>query len=219
MPNADLAFGVLTTELWSSAGAALGAQGIPAARSPRARPSSRARLSSAAATGSPRRSRPSAVHGLLAPWVLHTGLGPDARCLGVHDPGDRGRDRARRHACAEGAVGSKLVERSLGHRARRQAGRSRRAQTSSRSWSRTGARPASAWRTDRLVRASKAVVANVTPTTALRPPARGPPCLLRRSRRRGGSATAAARCRSTSRSTSRRAGRATSGSGARRSST
>jgi phytoene dehydrogenase-like protein len=76
-PNADLAFGVLGTELWSRDGLKLG---LRAYRRLGARglvefagtvlASSRDWLTS---TFDSER-----AHGLLAPWVLHTGLGPDA---------------------------------------------------------------------------------------------------------------------------------------------
>lgn len=81
MPNADLAFGVLATELWSPAGAGLALKALR-------------RLGRGGAvefTGAVLTScrdwltetfRSPAVHGLLAPWVLHTGLGPDAASSG-----------------------------------------------------------------------------------------------------------------------------------------
>jgi phytoene dehydrogenase-like protein len=77
LPNADLAFGVLGTELWSRDGMRLGLRtyrrlgrrgtvefvgGVLA--------SSRDWLTQTLAS--------ERAHGLLAPWVLHTGLGPDA---------------------------------------------------------------------------------------------------------------------------------------------
>ena len=81
MPNADLAFGVLGTELWSRAGAGLGVKAY--------RKLGRRGLVEFAGTlltscrdfvtetfASPQ------AHGLLAPWVLHTGLGPDAAASG-----------------------------------------------------------------------------------------------------------------------------------------
>jgi phytoene dehydrogenase-like protein len=81
MPNADLAFGVLGTELWSTSGAGLGAKAY--------RRLGRRGLVEFAGTllttcrdfltetfVSPQ------AHGLLAPWVLHTGLGPDAAASG-----------------------------------------------------------------------------------------------------------------------------------------
>jgi phytoene dehydrogenase-like protein len=81
MPNADLSFGVLTTELWSRAGARLATRAY--------RRLGRRGLvefgGSVLATArdwlteiftSPR------THGLLAPWVLHTGLGPDSAVSG-----------------------------------------------------------------------------------------------------------------------------------------
>ena len=80
-PNADLAFGVLGTELWSPAGAALG---LRALRRLGRRglvefagdvlKSSRDWLGQTFAS--------ERAHGLLAPWVLHTGLGPDAAVSG-----------------------------------------------------------------------------------------------------------------------------------------
>jgi phytoene dehydrogenase-like protein len=81
MPNLDLAFGVLSTELWSPAGVALalkayrrlGKRGL-AVFGGRLVQSSRDWLTET--FESPR------AHGLLAPWVLHTGLGPDAATSG-----------------------------------------------------------------------------------------------------------------------------------------
>ncbi|HEX7084401.1 MAG TPA: NAD(P)/FAD-dependent oxidoreductase [Gaiellaceae bacterium] len=80
-PNADLAFGVLGTELWSRHGAALalrayrrlGRRGA-AAFAGRLLVSARDRLEETFAS--------ERAHGLLAPWVLHTGLGPDAAASG-----------------------------------------------------------------------------------------------------------------------------------------
>jgi phytoene dehydrogenase-like protein len=80
-PNADLAFGVLGTELWSKAGLGLGLKayrrlGRPgaAAFAGRVLSSSRDWLEETFAS--------ERAHGLLAPWVLHTGLGPDAAASG-----------------------------------------------------------------------------------------------------------------------------------------
>jgi phytoene dehydrogenase-like protein len=80
-PNADLAFGVLGTELWSKDGLALG---LKAYRRLGRRglveftgdvlASSRDWLTSTFAS--------ERAHGLLTPWVLHTGLGPDAALSG-----------------------------------------------------------------------------------------------------------------------------------------
>ncbi len=80
-PTADLAFGVLGTELWSKAGLGLalrayrrlGRRGA-AAFAGSLLVSSRDWLT---ATFESER-----THGLLAPWVLHTGLGPDAAASG-----------------------------------------------------------------------------------------------------------------------------------------
>jgi phytoene dehydrogenase-like protein len=81
MPNLDLAFGVLATELWSPAGVALalkayrrlGMRGL-AEFGGRVVQSSRDWLLER--FESPR------AHGLFAPWALHTGLGPDAAASG-----------------------------------------------------------------------------------------------------------------------------------------
>ena len=81
LPNADLAFGVLGTELWSPAGLALGAKAVR--RLGRAGvvaflgevlQSSRDWLETTFAS--------ERAHGVLAPWVLHTGLGPDQATSG-----------------------------------------------------------------------------------------------------------------------------------------
>ena len=81
MPNADLAFGILGTELWSRAGARLalkacrrlGRRGVAAFTGELVQ-SSRDWLTQTF--------RSERAHGLLAPWVLHTGLGPDAATSG-----------------------------------------------------------------------------------------------------------------------------------------
>jgi len=80
-PNADLAFGVLGTELWSKHGLALalrayrrlGRRGLVEFAGD-VLVSSRDWLTQTFASGR--------AHGLLAPWVLHTGLGPDAAASG-----------------------------------------------------------------------------------------------------------------------------------------
>jgi phytoene dehydrogenase-like protein len=81
MPNADLSFGVLTTELWSAAGARLalqayrrlGRRGLVEFTG-NVLVSARDWLTETFASPQAR--------GLLAPWVLHTGLGPDAAVSG-----------------------------------------------------------------------------------------------------------------------------------------
>jgi phytoene dehydrogenase-like protein len=80
-PNADLAFGLLGTELWSAAGLALAAKALrrlgragTAAFAGELLQSSRDWLEQTFAS--------SRAHGVLAPWVLHTGLGPDAATSG-----------------------------------------------------------------------------------------------------------------------------------------
>ena len=79
--EAELAFGVLGTELWSGAGAnlalkayrRLGRRGLVAFTAGLVQ-SSRDWLTDTF--------RSERAHGLLAPWVLHTGLGPDAATSG-----------------------------------------------------------------------------------------------------------------------------------------
>jgi phytoene dehydrogenase-like protein len=80
-PNADLAFGVLGTELWSKAGLGLGMKAYRrlgrrglAAFVGELTVSSRDWLTNTFES--------ERTHGLLAPWVLHTGLGPDAAASG-----------------------------------------------------------------------------------------------------------------------------------------
>ena len=80
-PNADLAFGVLGTELWSPSGLAFGAKVVRrlgrngfAAFAGDLLQTSRDWLQQTFES--------ERAHGLLAPWVLHTGLGPDAAASG-----------------------------------------------------------------------------------------------------------------------------------------
>jgi phytoene dehydrogenase-like protein len=80
-PSADLAFGVLGTELWSPAGLALGGKAVrrlgragAVAFLAEVLQSSRDWLETTFAS--------ERAHGLLAPWVLHTGLGPDQAASG-----------------------------------------------------------------------------------------------------------------------------------------
>jgi phytoene dehydrogenase-like protein len=81
MANADLSFGVLGTELWSPGGLSLGRKALRRL----------GRRGLLVYTGSMLSScrdwlgdtfRSDATHGLLAPWVLHTGLGPDQATSG-----------------------------------------------------------------------------------------------------------------------------------------
>jgi phytoene dehydrogenase-like protein len=80
-PTADLAFGVLGTELWSRDGLGLGVKSLRRL----------GRQGAVEFTGNMLVSSrdwltqtfvSERVHGLLAPWVLHTGLGPDAAASG-----------------------------------------------------------------------------------------------------------------------------------------
>src|SRR6266576_478840 len=79
--QAELVFGVLGTELWSTAGLSLGAKAYRrlgrrglAEFGADVVQSSRDWLTTTF--------RSERVHGLLAPWVLHTGLGPDSAASG-----------------------------------------------------------------------------------------------------------------------------------------
>jgi phytoene dehydrogenase-like protein len=80
-PNADLAFGVLGTELWSRHGAGLALKALRRLGRQGALELAGGLLVSARdwleTTFASER-----AHGLLAPWVLHTGLGPDAAASG-----------------------------------------------------------------------------------------------------------------------------------------
>jgi phytoene dehydrogenase-like protein len=80
-PVADLAFGLLGTELWSRHGALLGGKAVRRLGRRGALEflgdlllSSRDWLTQSFVS--------ERIHGLLAPWVLHTGLGPDAASSG-----------------------------------------------------------------------------------------------------------------------------------------
>jgi phytoene dehydrogenase-like protein len=81
MANADLSFGVLGTELWSPAGLGLGRQALR-------RFGRRGLLAYVGSVLTSCRDwlgdtfESDAAHGLLAPWVLHTGLGPDQATSG-----------------------------------------------------------------------------------------------------------------------------------------
>jgi phytoene dehydrogenase-like protein len=81
LPNAELAFGVLGTELWSPAGLALAGRAVrrlgragAVAFLGEVLQSSRDWLETTFAS--------ERAHGVLAPWVLHTGLGPDQAASG-----------------------------------------------------------------------------------------------------------------------------------------
>jgi phytoene dehydrogenase-like protein len=81
LPNADLAFGVLGTELWSTAGAAFAGRALRRLGRAGAVEFAGDLLQSSRdwleATFASERAR-----GVLAPWVLHTGLGPDQATSG-----------------------------------------------------------------------------------------------------------------------------------------
>src|SRR5438067_4107724 len=80
-PVADLAFGLLATELWSRHGALLAGKGLRRlGRHGALEFMGNVLVSSRDWLGQTFASEP--ANGLLAPWVLHTGLGPDAAASG-----------------------------------------------------------------------------------------------------------------------------------------
>ena len=81
MADADLAFGVLGTELWSAAGLGLGRQAY-ARFGRRGLLEFGGRVLTTARDWLTETFDDEAAHGLLAPWVLHTGLGPDQATSG-----------------------------------------------------------------------------------------------------------------------------------------
>ena len=81
MPNAELAFGVLGTELWSRSGAGLGVKAYRKLGRRGLVEFAGSLLTSCRDFVTETFSSAQA-HGLLAPWVLHTGLGPDAAASG-----------------------------------------------------------------------------------------------------------------------------------------
>jgi phytoene dehydrogenase-like protein len=81
MPNADLAFGVLSTELWSRDGAALGLKALRRL-GPRGLVEFTGNVLVSGRDWLTETFEDERVRGLLAPWVLHTGLGPDSASSG-----------------------------------------------------------------------------------------------------------------------------------------
>ncbi len=76
MPNADLAFGVLTTELWSREGLRLGAKAVRRLGR-RGLVEFAGNVLTSCRDWTAETFDDERAHGLFAPWVLHTGLGPD----------------------------------------------------------------------------------------------------------------------------------------------
>ena len=81
MPNVDLAFGMLGTELWSRAGAALFAKALRRLGR-RGLHEFAGNVLVSARDWLTADFESEAVRGLIAPWVLHTGLGPDSASSG-----------------------------------------------------------------------------------------------------------------------------------------
>jgi phytoene dehydrogenase-like protein len=81
LPNADLAFGVLSTELWSRDGVRLGARALRRLGR-RGMVEFAGNVLSSCRDWTGETFEDERAHGLFAPWVLHTGLGPDAASSG-----------------------------------------------------------------------------------------------------------------------------------------
>jgi phytoene dehydrogenase-like protein len=81
LPNADLAFGVLSTELWSRDGLRLGARALRRLGR-RGLVEFTGNLLASCRDWTRETFDDERAHGLFAPWVLHTGLGPDAASSG-----------------------------------------------------------------------------------------------------------------------------------------
>ena len=113
MANADLSFGVLGTELWSPGGARARTEDSAALRPPRAAPVRRPRPLDVPRLDDGDVQRAAEAHGLLAPWVLHTGLGPENAVSGFMTQviacavqlGGNARSRRRRSAARRRARG------------------------------------------------------------------------------------------------------------------
>ncbi|HUZ14897.1 MAG TPA: NAD(P)/FAD-dependent oxidoreductase [Gaiellaceae bacterium] len=160
-PNADLAFGVLGTELWSPAGLALAAKAVR--RFGRAGAlaflgdvlqSSRDWLETTFAS--------ERAHGALAPWVLHTGLGPDQAASGFMT-------QVIAVAVQEGGMpiprggGAKLAE-ALVHLIRDHGGVCETDKDVERVLVRSGRAVGVRLTDGEVIEAERAVIANVTPT-------------------------------------------------------
>jgi phytoene dehydrogenase-like protein len=81
MPNADLAFGVLSTELWSRDGLKLAAKALRRLGR-RGLVEFAGNVLSSCRDWTTETFEDEHARGLFAPWVLHTGLGPDAASSG-----------------------------------------------------------------------------------------------------------------------------------------
>jgi phytoene dehydrogenase-like protein len=81
LPNIDLAFGVLGTELWSKNGLSLGMKAYRRLGR-RGLAEFVGEMTISARDWLQQTFASERAHGLLAPWVLHTGLGPDAAASG-----------------------------------------------------------------------------------------------------------------------------------------
>ena len=81
LPNADLAFGVLGTELWSREGFRLALKAVRRLR-PRGLAEYAGGMLASSRDWLEETFASQRTHGVLAPWVLHTGLGPDSAASG-----------------------------------------------------------------------------------------------------------------------------------------
>ena len=161
MPNAELAFGVLSTELWSRDGAQLAWKALRRL-GPRGLVEFTGNVLVSCRDWAGETFDDERVHGLFAPWVLHTGLGPDAASSGFMAqvigvaielggmPVPRG-------------GGVKLVEALAGDRPRQRRDVRDGARRRARRRLARVARPACGRRTAKRSTRTRAVLANVTP--------------------------------------------------------
>ena len=157
------------------------------------------------------------AHGLLAPWVLHTGLGPDAAASGFMT-------QVIAVAVQEGGMpiprggGAKLAD-ALVQLIRDHGGTCETGVDVERVLVQSGRAVGVRTAGGEIVTAERAVIANVTPTQLYERLLDESDVPAPVARARAASATGAPRCRSTSRSPSRRAGSATNASARPRSCT
>ena len=208
-PNADLAFGVLGTELWSPAGPRARREGVPPPRARRARGVRRRAAADEPRLADRRRSRPSARTACSRRGCCTPGSGPMLRPPGFMT-------QVIAVAVQEGGMpfprggGANLAD-ALVQLIRDHGGSCETGVDVERVLVQTGGRAASARRDGETSTRERAVIANVTPTQLYERLLDAHRRAGRRAEARAASATAAPRCRSTSRSRSPRAGTATSG--------
>jgi phytoene dehydrogenase-like protein len=160
-PNADLAFGVLGTELWSPAGAALAWKAYRRFGR-RGTTEFVANMLSSSRDWLTRNFASERAHGVLAPWVLHTGLGPDAAASGFMT-------QVIAVAVQEGGMpiprggGARLAE-ALVRLVEDEGGACRTNEEVERIVTAAGVATGVRTKSGEEIRAARAVIANVTPT-------------------------------------------------------